>query len=100
MSLKLDVASSLPVDGTAGTLVGRVWRPELDGPSIVVVRGTGVFDVSHAFATMRDLCEADDPAAAVAAAEYEFVDHLAEVLRNTPEAARDPGKPWLLAPID
>src|ERR687889_530962 len=47
---------------------GRVWRPELDGPSVVAIRASGVFDVLRAFPTMRDLCEAEKPAAALAAA--------------------------------
>ena len=33
--IQLDPTSTLPTDSTAGTLVGRVWRPELAGPSVV-----------------------------------------------------------------
>ncbi|MCC8977105.1 fumarylacetoacetate hydrolase, partial [Bradyrhizobium sp. Cham227] len=35
----------LPEDGTAGTLVGRVWLPQAGGPAVVAVRADGVFDV-------------------------------------------------------
>jgi fumarylacetoacetate (FAA) hydrolase family protein len=49
---------------------------------------------------VRDLCEAEDPAAALAEAEGERVGALAEILANTPAETRDPQKPWLLAPID
>ena len=98
--MHLDPATTLPADGTAGTLVGRAWRPDVDGPAVVVVRGDGLDDVSRAFATMRDLAEARDPAAAVAAAPGERIGTLAAVLANTPEAARDQTKPWLLAPVD
>ena len=49
---------------------------------------------------MRDLCEAPDPAAAARAAPGERLAPLAEILANTPPDARDPAKPWLLAPID
>jgi fumarylacetoacetate (FAA) hydrolase family protein len=98
--LHLDPGATLPVDGVAGTLVGRAWRPDVDGPAVVVVRGDGLDDVSRTFATMRDLAEARDPAAAVAAAPGERIGTLAAVLANTPEAARDQTKPWLLAPID
>jgi fumarylacetoacetate (FAA) hydrolase family protein len=99
-AMHLDPAATLPADGSAGTLVGRAWRPDVDGPAVVVVRGDGLDDVSRTFATMRDLAEARDPAAAVAAAPGERIGTLAAVLANTPEAARDQTKPWLLAPID
>ena len=55
MPMRLDVRAALPVDGTAGTLVGRAWRPDVDGPAIVAIRADGVQDISRAFPTMRDL---------------------------------------------
>ena len=100
MTIKLSTETALPTDGTAGTLFGRIWRPDLDGPSVVAVRGDGVYDISATFPTSRDVCEAPDPAAAVKAAAGEKVCDLASLLANTPEASRDPRKPWLLAPID
>jgi fumarylacetoacetate (FAA) hydrolase family protein len=99
IAIALDPTNTLPADGTAGTLVARVWRPELDGPSVVAVRRDGVFDISRAFPTMRDLCDTTEPAAA-AATVGERVGDLADVLANTPEHRRDPARPWLLAPID
>ncbi|MBB5153648.1 fumarylacetoacetate hydrolase family protein [Saccharopolyspora phatthalungensis] len=93
----LDAASTLPADGA---LVGRVWRPELAGPSVVAVRPEGVFDVAAAFATVRDLCETPDPARELRAAAGERLGDLDELLVNTPVESRDRGKPWLLAPID
>ncbi len=98
--MQIDVNSTLPTDSTAGTLVGRVWRPELAGPSVVAIRPDGVFDVSRSFATIRDLCESPDPAAGMAAAKGERIGDLAEILANTTEDKRDAGKPWLLTPID
>ncbi|HMK79648.1 MAG TPA: fumarylacetoacetate hydrolase family protein [Xanthobacteraceae bacterium] len=100
MALALDPQATLPHDATAGTLVGRVWRPELSGPSVVAIRADGVHDISRAFATMRDLCEAADPAAGAAAAKGGRIGDLAAILANTPEQGRDGAKPWLLAPID
>ena len=64
------------------------------------VRADGVFDISRSFATMRDLCESPDPAAAVAGAHADRIGDLAAILANTAEDKRDPNKPWLLAPID
>ena len=90
----------LPEDGAKGSLVGRVWRPDVSGPAVVAVRGDGVFDVTSAFPTVTALCEQDDPAKALRAATGERVGDLDAILANTPPDARDPRKPWLLAPLD
>jgi fumarylacetoacetate (FAA) hydrolase family protein len=99
-NLQLIEATTLPSDGFAGALCARVWRPDAAGPSIVVVRAEGAFDVSGRFPTMRDLCEAPDPATAARETSGERLASLGEILANTPPGARDPAKPWLLAPID
>jgi fumarylacetoacetate (FAA) hydrolase family protein len=99
-SMHLDASATLPADGTAGTLVGRAWRPDVDGPAVVAVRADGLYDISRTFPTMRDLAEAREPAAAVAVATGERIGELAAALANTPEGARDPARPWLLAPVD
>jgi fumarylacetoacetate (FAA) hydrolase family protein len=100
MKLRLDPVTTLPADGTAGTLVGRAWLPQVEGPAVVAVRADGLYDVSRAFPTMRDLAEARGPAAAVAAVKGERIGALADVLANTPEDGRDQTKPWLIAPVD
>src|SRR5450631_776636 len=100
MKFVLDVEATLPADGTAGTLVGRVWRPDVQGPSVVAVRADGVYDISRAFPTMRDLGETGDPATSVAAARGERIGTVASILANTPEIERDQARPWLLAPVD
>ncbi|HEX2136434.1 MAG TPA: fumarylacetoacetate hydrolase, partial [Microvirga sp.] len=92
--------STLPADGTAGALVGRVWRPDVDGPAVVAVRGDDLVDVSRSFPTVRDLCEAPDPAGALKAASGDPIGRLDAVLANTPVDGRDPSRPWLLAPTD
>jgi fumarylacetoacetate (FAA) hydrolase family protein len=97
---KIDHHGILPKDWPHGCLVGRVWRPDVQGPSVVVVRDGALLDISEIFPTMRDLCEAQEPSASVAAFSGEPVGALDEVLRNTPPDQRDPRKPWLLAPID
>ena len=99
-TLQLTESAILPLDGFAGTLCGRVWRPDAQGPSVVSIRADGVFDISRTFATMRDLCEAENPAAAARDAPGERLGALDEILAHTPPDRRDPGKPWLLAPID
>ena len=96
----LTEASTLPKDGAAGALAGRIWRPDVQGPSVVAVRADGVHDISRHATTMRDLCEAADPAKVVRDAKGERIGALADILANTPEAGRDETKPWLLAPVD
>ena len=99
-SLSSLVAHSLPQDGTTGALAARVWRPDVDGPAVAAVRADGVYDVTPIVPTMRDLCESADPAAALRDATGERIATLDAVLANTPEDTRDPGQPYLLAPID
>ncbi len=98
-AIALSPATALPADGTAGTLVGRVFRPGL-GPSVVAIRGDGVFDVTAAFATTSDLFDTASPAAAIAAVPGERVGDLAAVLANTAPDGHDATKPHLLSPID
>ena len=90
----------LPVDHDKAALAGRVWRPELEGPSVVAIRGNDVVDISAAFPTTRDLCESADPAKALRAAKGEAIGNVADFLANTAPDTRDAKKPWFLAPID
>ena len=61
----LNAASILPEDGTAGTLVGRVWLPQARGPAVVAVRMDGVYDVTQNFPTVSALAELPNPASAL-----------------------------------
>ena len=94
------IRPALPQDAAAAALAARVWRPDRAGPSVTAVRPEGVFDISAAFPTMRDLCEAPDPAAALRAASGENLGPFDAILANTPREVRDPARPWLLAPCD
>jgi fumarylacetoacetate (FAA) hydrolase family protein len=98
--ITLTANNVLPDDGTSGTLVGRVWRPDVEGPAVVAVRADGVFDVTSAFPTVSALCEQDDPAQALRAPTGERIGDLDPILANTPPDSRDARKPWLLAPVD
>ncbi len=100
MPLDASAAFALPEDSESATLVGRIWRPDLGGPSVVALRGAELVDISAATPTMRDLCEAPEPAALSRDIAGEPVATLAEVLANTPRMTRDTGRPWLLAPVD
>ena len=98
--ISLNAASILPDDGTAGTLIGRVWLPSASGPSVVAVRGGGVYDVTSRFPTVSALAEETNPAAALRSVEGVRIGDLDGIATNTPPDARDSTKPWLLAPID
>jgi fumarylacetoacetate (FAA) hydrolase family protein len=95
-----DSTTVLPRDAASAALAGRIWRPDVAGPSVVAVRPEGVFDITRVFATVRDLCEADDPASALRQAKGELIGSLDALLANTRPDTRDIAKPWFLAPID
>ncbi|MBV8923263.1 fumarylacetoacetate hydrolase family protein [Bradyrhizobium sp.] len=98
--ITLTAASVLPDDGTTGTLAGRVWLPQAEGPAVVAVRADGVFDVTASFPTVSALCEADNPAEKLRAARGERIGDLERILANTPPDRRNRNEPWLLAPLD
>ena len=98
--ITLTAKDVLPEDGTRGTLVGRVFLPDVGGPAVVAVRDDGVFDVSAQFATMSALCEMEEPARALRETRGERIGDFEAILANTPPDARNTEKPWLLAPVD
>jgi fumarylacetoacetate (FAA) hydrolase family protein len=98
--MQLTSDNTLPLDGTEGALLGRIWRPELQGPSVVALRGGMVLDISPSYPTVRDVCETPDPAAALRAALGDPVCSLADLLANSVPENRHPALPWLLAPCD
>ena len=62
--------------------------------------GDRLTDITAHYPTMRDLCEAMIPAAALAHADGDDCGPLDAILANTAEEGRDMSSPWLLAPID
>lgn len=100
MAMSLTNQSVLPVDGTRGTLIARIWSPNADGPCVAVARGDVFHDITRTFPTVRDLCEVRNPAQAAMSAPSEIIGSITEILENTKVQGRDLKKPWLLAPID
>ncbi len=89
----------LPADGTTGTLIGRVQKPE--GPSPVVIREGGVCDLSAIAPTVSELLNSDDPLALInGAIDAPVIGSLDELAGNSVAATRDATKPYLLAPVD
>lgn len=102
MHLELDAASCLPTDGDAGTLVGRAWVPgKHAGPSLVVIEGGQVHDVSATIPTVAHLLETEAPVEALRAAPRgEVLGSTDALLANSPREGRDEIRPRFLAPCD
>lgn len=77
----------------------RVEMPGV-GPCVAAIRDGNLIDLTHAFPTMRDLCETDDPASAIRRAHGPVLASYADAERNADPRGRDASKPWLLSPID
>ncbi|MDD9907698.1 MAG: fumarylacetoacetate hydrolase family protein [Rhodospirillaceae bacterium] len=100
MKLTLNAAQVLPDDSAEATLVGRVWRPELAGPSIVVLRDGNLIDITGSEPTMTDLINAYAPAATAHDANGEDLGPAAAIIENSGPDTHDPALPRLLAPVD
>ncbi|WP_227267989.1 fumarylacetoacetate hydrolase family protein [Roseobacter weihaiensis] len=72
---------TLPEDGC---FVGRIWHPELRGPSLVCLRDGAAIDITTAAApTMRDLLELETPADHVTAITGTRLGDLQQIVDNT-----------------
>ncbi|TAX64852.1 fumarylacetoacetate hydrolase [Rhizobium ruizarguesonis] len=90
----LDVAAS------DGLFVGRIWNPEVAGPSIVTSREGVLVDITSREApTLSALLERQDAAGFVRAASGKAVGSLADIAANS-TGAPDQTRPYLLAPAD
>ncbi len=91
----------LPADEKHALLIGRAFVPSLGGPVPVCLRGEDLCDLTAVAPTSSQLCNLADPTAAVrGAVTGSRIGPLAEILANSDEDARDPLRPWLLAPCD
>ena len=81
-----------------GTLIGRIWDPEVQGPAVVTARDGRVIDITvRAAPLVRDICEMEDPAGYVRGAPGRDLGPL-EALLAAPVG--DASVPHLLAPCD
>lgn len=85
----------LPDDGLNGTLVGRVWvGGAVPGPSVVVLRPEGVFDLSAQFPTMSTLLDTEQPSKAAQEAAGQrlcSVEELVQTACRAPATRPCPG---------
>lgn len=93
-----DMTAILNTRERDGAWLGRLWRPEVQGPAVVTLRGDQLFDITSVSApTVRDICELPDPAAYVRTAEgvpLGALDDLAAAQQHTATQMH------LLAPCD
>ncbi len=100
MDFSLDARSTLPEDSDKATLVGRIWRPDLAGPSVVTLRDGNLFDITAATPTMTELINAENPTQAAQTASGEDMGPVETIIANSAIDSRDETKPWLLSPVD
>jgi len=82
-----------------GHFVGRVWRPDVLGPSIVTLREGRLLDITSRQApTMRDLLEMEDPVSFLEGADGRDLGSVEEIAANSLEGGAD--ALHLLAPCD
>ncbi len=91
----------MPVDHADATLIGRAWVPSRGGPIPVLVRESGVYDLSRVARTVSELLELPLPLGAIRdACDLPFVGRVADLLLNADSTQRDRAAPWMLAPCD
>jgi fumarylacetoacetate (FAA) hydrolase family protein len=95
----LHPAAVLPEDAPQAVLVGRAWVHG-QGPVLVRVTPETVFNLSGLAATMSQLLELEEPAAAVRDHAAPALAPTAQVLANSAFDVRSDAIPWLLAPCD
>ena len=84
-------------DDLDGCFIGRVWRADVAGPSLVTLRGDDVVDITSAVApTVRDVMERDDTADYVKNTDGEVLGSLDDLCANKVGGAG----PYFLAPCD
>lgn len=101
MEAELSTDRALPTDHDRACLVGRAWLPgDPGGPSVVMVRGARVFDLTAIVPTMADLINADDPVALANDSRAVESGLVADLLRGSHADRVRPDVPHLLAPTD
>ncbi|QDP96124.1 fumarylacetoacetate hydrolase family protein [Microlunatus elymi] len=101
MSQLCEPTAVLPVDHGSGVLIGRVYDPQEHGPSVVVIRGDRVCDLSAAAPTVSELLDRDDLLDTVRSATERKSWSLDEVLAQSVDVDLDRNAVvHFLSPID
>jgi fumarylacetoacetate (FAA) hydrolase family protein len=97
----LKAADILPEDAARATLVGRIWDPAVAGPTPILLRDGRALDISRIAPTLSALFEIERLAAKLEnTAGLPEIARIDQLVANSDEHARDPKRPWLLAPCD
>jgi fumarylacetoacetate (FAA) hydrolase family protein len=97
----LTTVDCLPADPARATLIGRVWRPDVEGPAIVRIQDGAVFDLSSVAPTCSQLLDVADPVTAIrSASSMPRLGSVQDILANSRSDGRNPRAPWFLAPCD
>ena len=89
--------SFLTASERTGTWLGRLWRPDRCGPSVITVKNGQVMDITRKGAALvRDICEMDAPVDYVVSADGEPLGALDEIASHPVGGT----KPYFLAPCD
>ena len=97
----IDVSGLLPQDSESALLVGRVWEPALGGPSLCLLRGGELLDLSPVAATMSELLESEDLTGVLASAkDLRSIAPLEDALAGSQEDTAAETRLHLLAPCD
>ena len=97
----MDYTQYLPSDKYTGTLIGRAWTTgKIPGPSPVIIKEEGVFDLSTIAPTCADLLNMDFDANQIDLSAHNRIAAFEELAANSFVTQKDPDKPYFLAPFD
>ena len=94
-------ANLLPVDLCTGSLLARVWHQDssgIEGPSPVLLKGDGVYELSNLAPTMSELIELPDLHEHLKATSFCRIGDINDVIANTVGGHKK--QPYFLAPVD
>ena len=100
-----DVAKYLPEDGFSGNLIGRAWLPAsitgtIAGPSPVMIKESGVYDLSSIAPTTSDLLNDSFDPAKLDLSSLPNLGAYADVMGNTLATDKNDAIPYFLSPFD
>lgn len=101
MTIGLTHLEYLPDDWEQACLIGRVWEPDLDGPTVCLIRDGELVDISDIAPTVSQLLALPDPVSILfQRLEARSIGPVSAILENSLYQNRDENSPWLLAPCD
>jgi fumarylacetoacetate (FAA) hydrolase family protein len=91
----------LPEDFHHAILLGRIWEPAQQGPTLVRIHPDGVFALSPVAGTASELLNLTDPVRAICDVRgLVRIGSVDEILANSAYDSQDIDLPWFLAPCD